>query len=58
MDVGDRNGFRYSSGAICRSTGKVHLQPLKKKSEAKTAITAFLALIRRECPLIQIHLRR
>ena len=45
-------------GAVCRSTGKVLFQPLKKKSEAKTAIAAFLALIRRECSLIQIHLRR
>ena len=45
-------------GAVCRSTGKVLFQPLKKKSEAKIAITAFLALVRRECSLIQIHLRR
>ena len=43
MDVGVRNGFRYMFGAVCRSTGKVFLQPLKKKSEAKIAITAFLA---------------
>ena len=45
-------------GAVCRSTGKMLLQPLKKKSEAKLSIMAFLALVRRECPLIQIHLRR
>ena len=57
-DVGGRNGFHYMFGAVCRSTGKVFLQQLKKKSEAKIAIAKFLALIRREFPLIQIHLRR
>ena len=45
-------------GAVCRSTGKVFLQPLKKENVAKNSIAAFLARIRRECPLIQIHLRR
>ena len=45
-------------GAVCRSTSKVFIQPLKKKSEASLAIMAFLAPDRRECPLIQIHLRR
>ena len=58
MDIGDRNGFRYMFGVVCRTTGKVSLQPLKKKSEARLAIMVFLALVRRECPLIQIHLRR
>ena len=47
MGVGGRNGFRYMFGAVCRSTGKVLLQPPKKKNEAKIAIAAFLALVRR-----------
>ena len=58
MDVGDRNGFRYVFGGICRATGKVFLQPLRRKSGAEDALRRYLALIRAQCPGIEVHLRR
>ena len=58
MDVGDRNGFRYMFGGICRAVGKVFLQPLRQKGDAEVALKRYLALIRAQCPGIEIHLRR
>ena len=57
LDVGDRNGFRYMYGAVCRASGKGYLQPLRAKSEATHALRKYLALIREQCPGIEVHLR-
>ena len=57
MDVEDRNGFRYLFGAIDRATGKMFVHPLRRKCDAKLALQAYLALIRAQCPGIELHLR-
>jgi len=56
-DCGDRNGFRYLLGAIDKATGKVFLQPIRKKSDATGAMQAIKVTIDSECSGIQAHLR-
>jgi len=57
FEVGDPLGFRYLFGGVDRATGKVFIQPIRKKSDAKEALRAYLALIRAQCPGIELHLR-
>ena len=57
FEVGDPQGFRYLFGGVDRATGKVFLQPIRAKSEAEEALRAYLALIRAQCPGIELHLR-
>ena len=58
LDVKDRNGFRYVFGGVCKATGKGFLQPMRSKSEAAGVLRSYLALIREQCPGIEVHLRK
>ena len=57
LEVKDRNGFRYDFGGVCKATGKGFLQPVRSKSEAAGVLRSYLALIREQCPGIEVHLR-
>ena len=50
FEVGDPQGFQYLFGGVEQATGKVLLQPIRAKSEAKEPLCAYLALIREQCP--------
>ena len=57
VDYGDRNGYRFMLGIVCRATGKLFLQPLRAKSEALAGFKRFIALVEAQRPGIQEHLR-
>jgi hypothetical protein len=57
VDYGNRNGYRFIIGIVCRATGKLLLQPFRAKSEALAGFKRSIALAEAQRPGIQEHLR-
>ena len=45
-------------GGIDKTTGKALFQPMRKKSDTRDAMEAYMAHITADCPSIQAHMQR